>query len=101
MPALQLFLTADPSLGRADYILFSDQTLMEMLIEGFDEEAKKKYKENEGMYLDVCKWPCIRCDKDERVTGIDINSGNVRGSLELCYAPPKIRVLKVSSRTRG
>ena len=90
-------LSADPSLGRVDYSSLSDQTLMEMLTEGFDDETKKDYQDNEGMYLDVCKWSCIKCDDDERVSQIDIDSCHVIGSLDLCYIPPKVNVLNINS----
>ena len=48
MYAFQIFLSVDPSLGRVDYGLFSDQTLMEMLLEGFDDETKKKISRQRG-----------------------------------------------------
>ena len=63
MCAFQLLVSVDPSLGRLDYSLLSDQTLMEMLIESFDDETKKKYQDGQGMYLDICEWPKIKCDK--------------------------------------
>ena len=96
MYSLPLLCGADPNLGRVDYSSLTDQSLMEMLVDGFDGETKKKYQDSEGTYLDVCAWPCIRCDDEERVIEIDINSENVSGSLELCYVPPKVEDLKVS-----
>ena len=78
---------------------------MEMLIEDFDDESKSKYKDNDGMYLDVCEWLGVRCDADGRVVQILINSKNVTGSLELRYVPPKVKVLfpicLVASRLTG
>ena len=41
MCALAISLGVDPSLGRVEYRLFSDPTLMEMLIDGFDDEKKE------------------------------------------------------------
>ena len=49
MCAFQLLLNVDPSLGRVNYSLMSDQTLMEMLIEGFDDGTKKEYQDDDGM----------------------------------------------------
>ena len=95
MCASQLFLSVDPSLGKVDYSLMSDQTLMEMLIEGFDTESKKKYQDTDGMYLDVCTWPWVICDDNERVIGIRITRFYLYGSLELCYVPPKVKVLAI------
>ena len=55
MYSLWIFLTVDSSLGKVDYNSFSDQTLMEILFNGFDDETKKKYQNNDGTYLDVCE----------------------------------------------
>ena len=96
MCAFQLFLSVDPFLGRLDYSLLSDQALMEMLIEGFDDETKKKYQDDHGMYLDVCEWPKIKCDEDESVIDIDINSINMSGTIGLCYVPPKVKLLEIN-----
>ena len=101
MCAFRLFLSVDSSLGRLDYSLLPDQALMEMLIEGFDDDTKKRYQDKHGMYLDVCEWSCVRCDEDESVIAIDIDSRHVRGSLELCYVPPKVKMLHISSHFEG
>ena len=97
----QLFLTVDSSLGKADYILLSDQTLMEMLIEGFDDEIQNKYKDNDGMYINTCKWSSVTCDDDQRVIEIDMDSTNVSGLLELCYVPPRVKELYIRSRYKN
>ena len=97
MCVFALVLSVDPSLGRLDYSLLSDQALMEMLIEGLDDETKKENQDSNGMYLDVCEWPCIKCDDDERIIEIEIHSRNVSGSLELRYVSPKVKVLDISS----
>ena len=101
MCAFELLLSVDPSLGRVDYSLMSDQTLMEMLIEGFGDETKKDYKDGEGMYLDVCEWSGIKCDDNERVIEIDIVKDDLSGSLELCYFPPKVNMVTISPRSKS
>ena len=85
------------SLGRLDYTLLSDQTLMEMLFEGLNEESKKGYQDEKGMYLDVSEWSCVKCDDDQRAIEIRIDSGHVSGSLALRYVPPKVKALKIIS----
>ena len=90
-------LCSDPNLGRVDYNSLSDQTLMELLIEGFDDKTKKRYQDDHGMYLDVCEWPFIKYDDDERVIKIDIDSLHVSGSIELCYVPPKVKQIHIRS----
>ena len=79
----------DPSLGRLEYTLLPDHSLMEMLFEGFDAETKKRCQDTDGMYLDVCEWPCVGCDDEERVTQIG-EYNQVSGSLYLCYIPPNV-----------
>ena len=101
MCALQLFLNADPSLGRVDYSSLSDQTLMEMLVEGLDDETKQEYQDDDGAYLEVCDWPCVKCDVSERVIEIGVDSSDIRGSIQLCYVPPKVKVLKVTPSFPG
>ena len=81
MFALQQLLSVDPSIGRVDYSLMSDQTLMEMLIDGIDDNTKNKYKDNDGIYLDVCEWACIKCDEDQRVIEIVTSSTNEGSNL--------------------
>ena len=95
MCAFQLFFSVDPSLGRVDYRLFSDQTLMEMFVDGFDDSTNKMLQDNEGMYLDVCKWSCVTCDDDHRVIKVDMERPDVGGSLELRYVPPKVKLLRI------
>ena len=99
MYALQLFLSVDPSLGRVDYSLMSDQILMEMLFEGFDDETKEQCQDEHGMYLDVCEWGIIKCDDNDRVIDISMCSDDVSGSLELCYVPPKVKALNIRPMT--
>ena len=97
MCVLQLFLSVDPSIGRLVYSLLSDQALMEMLIDGFDDKTKEDYQDKHGMYFDVCEWSCVKCDDNQRDIEIDTESNHVRGSLELRYVPPKVRLLRVST----
>ena len=95
MCAFELVLSVDPSLGRVDYSLLSDQVLMEMLFEGFDDETKKQYKDSVGIYLDVCEWSCVTCDDDDRVIEVRIGFRHVSGSPALCYIPPKVKVFEI------
>ena len=101
MRVLQIFLSVDSSLGRVDYTLMSDQTLMEMLIDRFDEKTKRRYKDSDGMYLDVRKWPCVKCDDHQRVMKIEIESSRITGTLELCYVPPKVIFAYIRSQSKS
>ena len=96
MCAFQIFLGVDTSLGRVDRSLLSDQTLMEILIEGFDDDTKEEYQDAEGMFRDVCEWPCVKCGVDGRVVKIDKDTGHLSGSIELRFVPPKVKVLRIT-----
>ena len=95
--ALQILPTMDPSLGRVDYSSFSDQTPMEMLFEGFDEDSQKKYRDKDGMYINVCKWDCVECDDNGRVVKLTVRR-YVSGSLNIRYIPPKVKLFDISSK---
>ena len=99
MCTFQLFLGIDPSLGRLDYSLLSDQALTEMLFEGFDDGTKKEYQDEHGMYLDVCEWGSIKCDDDDRVIEILVFSDIASGSFDLRYVPPKVEALEIRPMT--
>ena len=101
MCTVHLLLCADPNLGRLDYSLLPDQALMEMLIEGFDDKAKEEYQNGHGMYLDVCEWSGIECDANGRVTDLRIHDSDISGSIELCYLPPKVNVLMLTTSSDG
>ena len=89
MPEQILLLCSDPNLGRVDYSSLSDQTLMEMLIDGLDEETKEKFQDTDKTYLDVCEWDFVKCDSANRVVEICAR-GKLSGSIELQYTPPKV-----------
>ena len=90
------FITADTSLGRASYSLLSDQDLMEMLIEGFTEEAKESFQDPNGMFTDVCDWKGVECDDQENV--VNISNLNATGTMALSFIPPKVTEFQVFLR---
>ena len=94
LPQTTLF-CVDPNLGRTDYSSFSDQSLMEMLLDGFDEGTKQRYQDDEEMYIDVCEWSIVECANHERVVKIKEECGLI-GSLHLCYIPSKVEELHLS-----
>ena len=90
-----LLLCADPHLGRVDYSSLSDQTLMEMLLNGFDEDAQKQFQDEHGMYLDVCQWTFVTCDDAENVIKISQIEGT-SGVLSLSCIPSKVKRVDLS-----
>ena len=89
-----LFLTVDPHSGHVNYASFSDQTLMEMLYEGFGAKAKTRCQDSKGMFLDVCEWHSVECDDDDNVVRFH-DSDSLSGSLKLCYIPPKLETFRL------
>ena len=92
MKFCMLLYSVDPSLGRVDYSSFSDQTLMEMVFEGFDEVTKQRYQDEYDTYIDVCAWSCVECDADERVIEVKEYS-EIIGTIQLSYLPSKLKAL--------
>ena len=84
----------DPHLGRVDISTLSDQTLMEMVAECVNDEAKKDYQDENEMFLEVCEWPAIECDDDGRVVGFH-TMPQLGGVLQLSFLPPKLIDLSV------
>ena len=48
--------TIDPFLGRLDYDSLSDQTLIEMLVDGLNAEDKKSVQDENGNFQDISEW---------------------------------------------
>ena len=66
MPIFRLF-AIDSAVGRCDYESLSDQTLMEILIDGMCVEEKSKLQGEEEFFVEVRYWPGVDCI-DTRVT---------------------------------
>ena len=101
MCAFAFILTVDPNLGHVDHSSLSDQTLMEMLIEGCPERTRKIYQDKSGNYLDVCEWECVACDAAKNVVELE-NFYNFNAPLHLSYIPSKVRLFKAPhNRVKG
>ena len=85
-----LFLIAiDSNLGRVDISSFSDQTLAEMLVSEFNDEAKRLFQDDSGAFRDVCKWRNFSCDADGRLARIN-TYGQFDGVIEFANLPPRL-----------
>ena len=58
------FLTVDPSLGRIDYSLLSDQALMEILFDGMRTRNETALRDENGNFKDIFEWEGIKCIGD-------------------------------------
>ena len=94
MTSFHLILTIDSHPGCDDYSFLSDQDLMEVLIDSFAAEARKRYKDNNGEYLDVCKWPRVACDAANRVVSVKDIRGTA-ASISLSNIPSKLQYFEL------
>ena len=97
---LHLFIASDPhALGRLDYGLLPDQTLVEMLFSGIPKDKQMKHFRNqdaEGYFKDVCEWECVRCDELKNVTEIEKTvTAYVQGTVMIDYMPPHVTEFKL------
>ena len=87
--------TIDPSLGRADISSFSDQTLMELLIDGFEDSFKRPFRNKDGDYIDACAWPFAICDSERNVLEYIYTIPGNTGSVALEYIPLKMQKFSI------
>ena len=84
-----LFLSADSSIGRVDIGSLTDQTLMELLVDGLT-DASKEYFEKNGFYENVCMFRGITCDEDQRVIKYVFQKYYCEGTVSLDFIPPLV-----------
>ena len=115
-------LTADTHIGRFDYGSLTDQTRMELIVDGFDENAQKTFRHADKFFIDVCKWQnVVECDGDDNVVIVNfswgfnpkpipfmclelippmiqsfiLRSANASGTLETTYLPKTLEYFKI------
>ena len=86
----------DAALSRADTALLPDQVLMELLVEPFATEAKKRFLDADGVFLDVCEWHDVECDESANVIKVNWWWEDFCSTIELHLAPQKIESLLLS-----
>ena len=95
-------LTADPSLGRIDRSLLSDQALMELLFEGMRADKKAFFQDENGDFIAISEWDCVK-SIDEYVSEIRIaRSLFTEKQFPFEFVPQRVRVfLSRSCRLHG
>ena len=83
-------LCIDPALGRLDYHLLSDQTLMEMLIDGIWQKDKEKLFDTNGNFIDACEWMGVKCEGDRVTHIIALHMEFRRKMFPFWYIPPLV-----------
>ena len=101
-PFMSLILTADPSLGRIDYSLLSDQALMEILFDGIRMYDGLSVRDENGNFKEITEWPRIRCIGDSvaklRICGTQLSDKQ----FPFDFIPPRVTVFKgFSSNLHG
>uniref|UniRef100_A0A7S4PL97 Leucine-rich repeat protein n=1 Tax=Paramoeba aestuarina TaxID=180227 RepID=A0A7S4PL97_9EUKA len=91
---------SDTGLGKADKSLFSQQTLMEMLIAGFSSTQTLNVDlENPA---DISEWEGVSLDAiSKNVQSIDWSNRQLEGSMLLMWLPPAIRVFNAKGNALG
>ena len=98
------FLTVENQIGRFDYGSLTDQTRMELLIEGFGEKARKNFQDADNFFIDVCKWETVECDRDDNVVRVSFRSNCNKKpipSMSLELIPPMIQSFILRSVNAG
>ena len=101
MHSIQILLAADVSTGRLDFASLSDQTCMELLIEGACDEFKARYQDDKGEFLDICEWgshgmvPAIKCDEAKSVVSVEFKGMKGKGPLKLDFIPSNVTSFRI------
>uniref|UniRef100_A0A7S4PAD4 Leucine-rich repeat protein n=1 Tax=Paramoeba aestuarina TaxID=180227 RepID=A0A7S4PAD4_9EUKA len=99
MPLAFFTTLADPSclLGRPDYSLLSDQSLMEILVQDAEFSLPNVFKDNDGAFLDIDSWETIKLDADGKVIFIEFVECFGCGKLNLEAIPRSVRKFEVGN----
>ena len=98
------FLTADAAhIGKASKIAFSDQTLMELFVEGLLERSKLRFMIKRDEFRDIEAWEGLEFDASGSVTAIQWPHLGLIGTLNFEYLPMNLTKFHVefSSNLRG
>ena len=88
----------DPSLGRVDKSMLSDQDLLELLFDNLTEESKETIRKYNEQFHSVCSWDGVWCDAKRRVIKFH-PAVFFTGSMSFDYIPPNVTHFVVVSRS--
>ena len=83
----------DPALGRLDAHSLSDQTLMELLVDGMAENDKSSYQDANGNYTDISTWPLVALQNDRVVQIAFCEKKMVKNQFPFALIPPNVAQL--------
>ena len=91
-------LTADPMLSRVDASSLTDQTRMEILISGLDENCRAYFCDDNGDFMHACRWLGVTCTPpvNGSITRINWNDEDTfAGELNLSFLPTILKYFGV------
>ena len=94
---LTVLLSIDTGLSRVDPSTFSDQTRMEILVDGLEDQSKKLLQDSNGEYYDISQWPGVTLDSSGNVISILWRAeGLLSGSVALDMLPPHLNEFTIT-----
>ena len=91
-------LTADTSRpSKINRINFSQQTLLEMLVDGITDKKLfqiRKYPWKAPEFKPICSWKGVNCTASQDVESVDWNGLNLRGTLDIRFLPLTLIALR-------
>ena len=94
-------ITADPSAGRVDTSMLTDQDMLELLAQGFDKKSQERFQED-GEFIDFHDWDIVEASVDDHVTYLNLGPnphiqiyGPICGTLEAKFIPRKAETLAI------
>ena len=82
--------TIDSALGRLDYDSLSEQALMELFIDGMEDDVKQDFQDSDHDYLDIEAWHVLKFNSDGKVESISMGWA-VLGSLSFEFIPKSVK----------
>ena len=96
MNLMRVLPAIDSALGRLDIDSLSDQTLMELLIEGIEEDWKVRFEDSDQEDLRAIEeWDTLGFDADGKVERIHMSAG-AGGSVAFQYLPKSVKEVDFS-----
>ena len=89
----------DTPLGRLNYDSLSDQTRMEILLDGLNAASKERFQDKNGNFLNICELKeMIQCDADDNVTSVHFPYQlRLEGCIKLAFIPPHVMTFSAQS----
>ena len=84
-----LLQATDDALGRVNYTYLSDQTLIELFMEGFDKEWTEPFQNSSGEYFDIQEWEELTFDHQGILRELDFTN-LLEGSVSFQFIPASV-----------